>query len=245
MEHSMISSEPQVAPSEFPIKSRRNASQNAYEALLFPILSGEYETGDSLPPERTLSASLGVSRPVLRIALARLEQEGLLSIKQGGKTRILDYRLHGGVSLLSPLARAGSKENRQQVILDILEMRAALAGDVAAACALRASTGVKKALFDVAEEMGTSAARREVTLRFWDWVLRGSANIAYQLSYNSLTRVMGASWGEVEAFIRPEFQDLQSYTDIAKAVDAGDAQAAALAAKRLCESTVVRAEGAS
>lgn len=44
--------------------------------------------GGRLPPEETLAAELGISRPVLRQALARLKAEGLLESRRGSGTYI-------------------------------------------------------------------------------------------------------------------------------------------------------------
>jgi len=63
--------------------------------------------GGWLPTERDLAAQLGVSRSVVREATKRLEQQGLLEIRQGLGTRAVD-RLHkplnGSVRLLIPQA---------------------------------------------------------------------------------------------------------------------------------------------
>lgn len=53
------------------------------------VESGTYPVGSRLPPEPTLSASLGVSRTTLRDALARLEREGLILRRQRRGTTVL------------------------------------------------------------------------------------------------------------------------------------------------------------
>jgi DNA-binding FadR family transcriptional regulator len=58
------------------------------------IISGVLAPGDKLPPERDLSASLGISRHVLREALRSLENAGLVRLTKGasGGATILDGR---------------------------------------------------------------------------------------------------------------------------------------------------------
>ena len=58
------------------------------------IVSGVLAPGDKLPPERELSASLGISRHVLREALRSLENAGLVRLTKGasGGATILDGR---------------------------------------------------------------------------------------------------------------------------------------------------------
>ena len=54
------------------------ASTQAYEQLTRDLTVGRYAPGARLPGERDLAAQLGVSRATLRLALGRLESEGVL-----------------------------------------------------------------------------------------------------------------------------------------------------------------------
>ncbi len=49
------------------------------------IVRGELHEGDALPPEATLMAQFGVSRPTLREAFRVLESEGLISVRRGAR----------------------------------------------------------------------------------------------------------------------------------------------------------------
>ena len=50
------------------------------------IIRGELQEGDSLPPEGTLMATLGISRPTLREAFRILEAESLISVVRGSRS---------------------------------------------------------------------------------------------------------------------------------------------------------------
>ncbi|WP_447762511.1 FadR/GntR family transcriptional regulator [Sphingopyxis panaciterrae] len=50
------------------------------------IVRGELNEGDSLPPEGTLMATLGISRPTLREAFRILEAESLISVVRGSRS---------------------------------------------------------------------------------------------------------------------------------------------------------------
>jgi GntR family transcriptional repressor for pyruvate dehydrogenase complex len=52
------------------------------------ILSGQLAPGDKVPPERELSAALGVSRSVVREAIGRLASMGLVHSVHGSGTRV-------------------------------------------------------------------------------------------------------------------------------------------------------------
>ena len=66
------------------------------------ILSGELEAGENLPAERSLAEQFGVNRHVVREAVKRLQQAGLVQVVHGGGTRVLDIaESHGGLSCSS------------------------------------------------------------------------------------------------------------------------------------------------
>jgi len=49
------------------------------------IVRGDLQEGDALPPEATLMAQFGVSRPTLREAYRVLESEALISVRRGAR----------------------------------------------------------------------------------------------------------------------------------------------------------------
>lgn len=68
----------------------RRASDEALAALFVAIFDGTYAAGDSLPSERVLAERHGVSRIVVRQAVHRLHDAGLVEARQGGATRVRD-----------------------------------------------------------------------------------------------------------------------------------------------------------
>src|SRR3954465_13535584 len=75
-------------------------SSQIHARLRADILSGRYAPGDALPSERRLSEEPDASRHGVREALKRLQQAGLVSISQGGATKVRDGRRRGGLELL-------------------------------------------------------------------------------------------------------------------------------------------------
>ncbi|WP_425052100.1 FadR/GntR family transcriptional regulator [Psychromarinibacter sp. S121] len=57
--------------------------EQIYQSLLERIQSGTYGLGQRLPSEMELSSEFGVSRPVVRAALARLRDAGLVTSRRG------------------------------------------------------------------------------------------------------------------------------------------------------------------
>lgn len=62
---------------------RQRLSDNIYAHLLGEIVDGRFRVGDRLPPENRLAQQFGVSRPVLREALRRLQGDGVVVSRQG------------------------------------------------------------------------------------------------------------------------------------------------------------------
>lgn len=64
-------------------KAKPVLAERIYHMLYARIVNGDYPSNSKLPPELNLSEELGVSRPVLRVALERLRSEGLVYSRQG------------------------------------------------------------------------------------------------------------------------------------------------------------------
>ena len=64
-------------------------ADQVYDRLLRAIMAGDYALGARLPPEETLALTCGVSRPVLRMALARLRDDGIVAARRGSGNYVL------------------------------------------------------------------------------------------------------------------------------------------------------------
>lgn len=76
--------------SELRLVSRKRLTDQAAAALREYILTNRLAPGTRLPPETSLAGSLGVSRNVLRQAVASLEGLGMLRVTQGSGTYVAD-----------------------------------------------------------------------------------------------------------------------------------------------------------
>jgi GntR family transcriptional regulator, transcriptional repressor for pyruvate dehydrogenase complex len=87
------------------------------------ILSGKYAPGECLPSERELAKHLGGARGSAREALKRLEQEGLISIRHGGRARVVPLE-KAGLNVLQHVLENGDRPNPEIVSqwLDVHEL---------------------------------------------------------------------------------------------------------------------------
>lgn len=65
------------------IQKRERLADQLYGQILERIVSGDLQEGDKLPSENEIARSFGVSRPVIREALTRLQADGLVYSRQG------------------------------------------------------------------------------------------------------------------------------------------------------------------
>ncbi|MBL4918071.1 FadR/GntR family transcriptional regulator [Szabonella alba] len=64
-------------------------ADQVYDRLLRAIMTGDYALNARLPAEESLAVACGVSRPVLRMALARLRDDGIVAARRGSGNYVL------------------------------------------------------------------------------------------------------------------------------------------------------------
>ncbi len=212
------------------IQSQSLADQ-VFEQIGAEIMTGRYAAGDSLPAERTLSSVFKVNRHVVREALKRLEQLGIVKVSQGGGTKVLDYRRTAGLDVLAFMAEhAREGADVAPLWLAVLEMRSANAADIARLCALRASREVRDELVQIATEMDASMNDEQalftLEVRFWEVVMEGADNLAYRLSFNTLLKGVFAIPDMSRHWTVEEIRRNGSRMVLAQAIASGDADKA-------------------
>jgi len=219
--------------------ARKTLSDAVFEQLSAEIVEGRVPPGASLPAERDLVVQLGVNRGAVREALRRLAQAGLVSIQQGGVTRVLDFRRSAGLDLLSRLLLRVDGEIDLQVARGVIEMRAALAPDIARLCARRGGGQAGDRLIGIVAAMQHAEADidrlQQLSIAFWEELVRGSQNIAYELAFNTLKTTYERIREALVVVMADELKDLPSYRSIAEAVARGDDVAAKHVAQALVE----------
>ena len=97
------------------------------------IKEGRFKPGDKLPPERTIAEQMGISRPVLREAVAALEVIGVLETKPGHGTFVISGDFEG----LKSRAHAAFQGERSPS--EVMEVRKPIESYAAALAAERAT----------------------------------------------------------------------------------------------------------
>lgn len=115
-----------------PLRSS-NLAEQLSEVLSGQIVSGEREAGSRLPTEERLATDFGVSRTVVREAIARLKSDGLVTTRQG----------LGAFVATTPMGRpfriGGEAQQGHLLVRQVFELRIGVETEAAALAAARAT----------------------------------------------------------------------------------------------------------
>ncbi|OLL29078.1 GntR family transcriptional regulator [Burkholderia sp. SRS-W-2-2016] len=111
----------------------RALSDTVAQQLLKQIDKGAFARGGKLPTETVLAQQFGVSRTVIREALSRLKNEGVVEPRQGSGVFIA---AHGAIR---PLRIDYAEAIEPGSVVQILALRRAIEAEVAAEAAMRRS----------------------------------------------------------------------------------------------------------
>lgn len=219
--------------------SRSSLSESVFRQLADRILNGELPAGEPLPAERELSEALGVNRGAVREAIKRLQQAGLVAVRQGGNSLVLDYLAEGGLELLPNLLLHSDGRVNGAVVRSVMAMRSSLAPDIAASAAKKGGAKLADELDALLADMQANAknlaALQKLALEFWKKLVERGGNIAFRLAFNSMNKTYSQVQGVLAQVLEPEFRDSANFSAIAAAVRKGDEAAARAAGLRHVE----------
>ena len=163
--------------------SDQSPAESSESVLRTYIMSGALNPGDGLPPEKELTASLGLSRQALRGARTRLDAEGLLRVEHGSGSTLLDYRAHGSLLLLPHLDGA-------EVDQDALALRRVILSEMVAGAAARATFEDLADLDELCRLQGLSErpaeAFREGDLAFYERVAKAAGSLPLRFVFHGI-----------------------------------------------------------
>lgn len=169
------------------IKAKR-AVDLTVDRLRSDILTGIYPSESRLPPERQLSADLGINRLTLRAALSHLEAEGLLQPKHGQGVIVLDYKDSGNLDLLAHL-------DDDALIEELLILRRNFAAEaVALACTHATHHHINKLQSIANRQLDTTDPHSylEGDIAFIKELVASSGSMTLILLFNTIERIMRA-----------------------------------------------------
>lgn len=195
------------------------------------IAAGLLRPGDMLPPEKTISEEMGVSRASVREALKVLEFMGFLESKPSEGTRIVQFH----PELLLEKLHTVSMSQSSSLLLDLIELREVLEPKIAAAAAIRSTD---EELKDIARIVGLGrgltdeVSREETDAQFHLSIAKASHNVFFVRLVESVLSMLVEIRSRSLSSDRDRNAIVQEHSAIVESLLRRDAQAASAAMKR-------------
>lgn len=175
-----------------PISSKR-IYQSIVEQIVRLIREGKLRPGDRLPPERSLTEMLGVSRASLREALRAMEVIGLVEVRPGEGAFISELNITPFMDAVTPLLlHDGDLES------DLLEFRKAIEIDAVRIVIGNGAHGAEKLLpfldaMRSALECGDTEAGAQADIQFHKTLLHLTDNRMFMLAADCIGCLLASS----------------------------------------------------
>jgi DNA-binding FadR family transcriptional regulator len=215
---------------------RPKLSMRVVEALRARLLSGEIAPGRKLPTESKLTETFGVSRTVIREALAALAADGLVEARQGA-----------GVFVIAKPSTAFSAigldiGKKISVALNVLEVRMGIEIESAGLAAQRRNgaqeAAIQEAFFDFDRLLELDQATGKTDFAFHRAIAAATNNSFYvevldALGERTIPCDLTSPWGTDSVLSKTYQVGLQhEHLAILKAISAGEPDAARAAMRR-------------
>jgi len=208
-------------------------SDTVARQLLDKIDGGAFPRGGKLPTEAVLAQEFGVSRTVVREAIARLKHEGKVEPRQGSGVFVT------GQAGIQPLRIDYAEVNSPEAVLQIVELRRAIEAEVAAQAAKRRTAAdlaaIEAALACIGADVAAGGDGVEADVAFHRALASATRNPYFIKTLDFLSQYLEAATAvtrgneaRYEDFSRQVQEEHQA---IVAAIRAGDEMAARNAAQ--------------
>lgn len=228
-----------VADASFPTGT---LGSRVAEQLLNKIRLEDLAPGSRLPSEQTMAQHFGVSRTVIREAIALLKADGLLETRKGSGAFVRN------VDAAHALRADRMTEQSIQSLLNVIEVRRGIEAEIAALAAVRRSPGqladIEYALRRIEEAVAAGEDGVEEDAKFHQCIAEATGNPywvrfveMFSQPIRSAVKVTRANEARREDFAR---QVQAEHETIANAIAEGDPEMARAAAKEHMEQAAHR-----
>lgn len=169
------------------VKRERLADQ-VYEIVLQNIIDGQYPLASRLPSESVFAASLDVSRPIVREALARLRSDGIVSSRRGAGT-FVNRKPASEFARFAPVGDIADVMRCYELRIGMEGEAARVAARMRSKAALRA---IREALRALEDAVATGAVGADADCAFHYAVAHASTNRFFVSALELVDRHMRA-----------------------------------------------------
>lgn len=221
---------------------RTSVPDQIFEQLRESIAAGAREPGDSLPSEAQLAEEFGASRMSVRTALNKLETLGLVEVRPGEGTFVIEFRPATFMKGLSPLM------SKAISAIEMIEFRKALEIECLKLAFKRASAEEIGALESIYRDYYRALRALDYEnlvshdYKFHYQIFLMSRNNLFKEIYESMREHFFLNMEESEKIYTAEYgfstEDTDAHALVLKAFKAGDLQAAIAAFTAMFEELI-------
>ena len=213
-------------PADMRIERRPKLSERVVSALRTQVLSGEFPVGHKLPTETQMTEAFGVSRTVIREAIATLAADGLVEPRQGAGVFVLERPTQAFSSLTLEIG------NKISHALNVLEVRLGIEIESAALASIRRNGAqlaeIQEAFFEFDRLIALGEATGKSDFAFHRAIAAATNNPFYvdvleALGTRAIPCDVTSPWG-TDSVLSREYQEglQQEHLAILRAISSGD-----------------------
>lgn len=216
--------------SDIRVERKPKLSERVVAALRSQVLSGEIAPGQKLPTENQLTETFGVSRTVIREAMATLAADGLVEPRQGAGVFVRDHPAFAFGSISLDIG------NRISQAVNVLEVRMGIEIESAGLAAQRRNTSqearIQEAFFEFDRLLQNGEPTGKADFAFHREIAAATNNPFYveildALGDRTIPCDRSSPWYSVEVLSHDYLTGLQrEHLAILRAISAGNVEAA-------------------
>ena len=203
--------------------------------------------GDRLPSERELAATLGIGRPSVREALRALDATGLVEVRSGQGAFLRNLSVDPYLATVRE-SLAFLLDVKEDTLLELWEVRQGLEEQIARLTARRRTRAQLDALRRHTEEMRKRIDRPEAFVRagvaFHRALCEAAGNAVLRTVWEAIADLIEKSQRKIIGIPGQPDEALRQHEKLLEAVEAGDAEMAALAMREHMAAEGARLQGA-
>jgi DNA-binding FadR family transcriptional regulator len=209
------------------IKKRQTLADQLYGQILEQIVSNTLKQGERLPSEHQIATAFGVSRPVVREALRKLQEDGLVEARRG----VGSFVRRRPPEKLIEFANAGSVAG----LMRAMEARMTVEHATARMAALRASqkdiARIESKLAELEASMQARTPSVEADYLFHRAIAEASGNHVFTIMLDSTRDAVAQAIDVAQKLTREGSQAridtvMREHRQILEAIKSGDSEAA-------------------
>jgi len=208
------------------VLQHRKLYEQVVERIRQQILAGDLKSGDQLPNERSLGERYGVSRTVIREAMKTLIQNGLVEVRRGQGTFVVDGTANALKQSLRHMMGFASEERIQGMV----EVRELLEPEIAARAALRRSEAdldvLRAAVHDMDDALDDAKTFIEADNRFHIALAVATQNHFVPRLLDSVVDLLQELRGHIFQVSGGPTRGQRHHRTLLAAIEAGDGDAA-------------------